>query len=132
MARPEIKQPSDLRGKKAGITTFGSTSDQILRIALKQFNLEPNQDVAILTLGAQPEAFAALQSGAVHVVALSYPLYPKAAKIGMRELVNFGQLARGRYQRHGDHDAILHRAAARHRATFSPGFHARYAPLSDG
>ena len=24
MARPEIKQPSDLKGKKAGITTFGS------------------------------------------------------------------------------------------------------------
>jgi ABC-type nitrate/sulfonate/bicarbonate transport system substrate-binding protein len=92
MARPEIKQPSDLKGKKAGITTFGSTSDQILRIALKQFNLEPNKDVAILSLGAQPEAFAALQSGAVQVVALSYPLYPKAAKMGMRELVNFGQL----------------------------------------
>ena len=92
MARPEIKQPSDLKGKKAGITTFGSTSDQVLRIALKQFNLEPNKDVAILSLGAQPEAFAALQSGAVHVVALSYPLYPKAAKMGMRELVNFGQL----------------------------------------
>jgi ABC-type nitrate/sulfonate/bicarbonate transport system substrate-binding protein len=92
MARPEIKQPSDLRGKKAGITTFGSTSDQVLRIALKQFNLEPNKDLAILSLGAQPEAFAALQSGAVHVVALSYPLYPKAAKLGMRELVNFGQL----------------------------------------
>ncbi|HEV8724103.1 MAG TPA: ABC transporter substrate-binding protein [Candidatus Binatia bacterium] len=92
MARPEIKQPSDLKGKKAGITTFGSTSDQVLRIALKQFNLEPNKDVAILSLGAQPEAFAALLSGAVHVVALSYPLYPKAAKMGMRELVNFGQL----------------------------------------
>ena len=92
MARPEIKQPSDLKGKKAGITTFGSTSDQVLRIALKQFNLEPNKDVAILSLGAQPEAFAALQSGAVHVVALSYPLYPKAAKMGMRELVNFRQL----------------------------------------
>ncbi len=92
MARPEIKQPSDLKGKKAGITTFGSTSDQVVRIALKQFNLEPNKDVAILTLGAQPEAFAALQHGAVQVAALTYPLYPKAAKIGMRELVNFAEL----------------------------------------
>ena len=92
MARPEIKQPSDLKGKKAGITTFGSTSDQVVRIALKQFNLEPNKDVAILTFGAQPEAFAALQNGAVQVAALSYPLYPKATKLGMRELVNFGEL----------------------------------------
>src|SRR5207253_4378936 len=33
MARAEIKQPSDLKGKKAGITTFGSTSDQIVRMA---------------------------------------------------------------------------------------------------
>jgi NitT/TauT family transport system substrate-binding protein len=92
MARPEIKQPADLKGKKAGITTFGSTSDQVVRIALKKFNLEPNKDVALLSLGAQPEAFAALQSGAIDVAALSFPLYPKAAKLGMRELVNFGQL----------------------------------------
>jgi ABC-type nitrate/sulfonate/bicarbonate transport system substrate-binding protein len=92
MARPDIKQPSDLRGKKAGISTFGSTSDQMIRIALKKFNLEPNRDVAILSLGAQPEAFAALQSGAVEVAALTYPLYAQAAKLGMRELVNFGEL----------------------------------------
>ena len=92
MVRPEIKQPSDLKGKKAGITTFGSTSDQVVRIALKQFNLEPNKDVALLTFGAQPEAFAALHNGIVQAAALSYPLYPKAAKMGMRELVNFGTL----------------------------------------
>ncbi|MBM2804803.1 MAG: transporter substrate-binding protein [Deltaproteobacteria bacterium] len=92
IARPEIKQPSDLRGKKAGITTFGSTSDQIVRIALKQFGLEPNKDVALLTFGAQPEVFAALQHGAVQAAPLSYPLYPKAMKSGMRELVNFADL----------------------------------------
>ena len=92
MARPEIKQPADLKGKRAGITTFGSTSDQVVRIALKQFNLEPNKDVALLSFGAQPEAFAALQSGAVQVAALSFPLYPKAAKLGMRELLNFGEI----------------------------------------
>ena len=92
MARPEIKQPNDLKGKRAGITTFGSSSDQVVRIALQKFNLEPNKDVALLSMGAQPEVFAALQSGAVQVAALSYPLYPKAAQLGMRELINFGDL----------------------------------------
>jgi NitT/TauT family transport system substrate-binding protein len=92
MARPEIKQPSDLKGKRAGITTFGSTSDQVVRITLKRFGLEPNKDVAILTFGAQPEAFAALQNGAVQIAALSYPLYPMATKLGMRELVKFADL----------------------------------------
>ena len=91
IARPEIKQAADLKGKKAGITTFGSTSDQMVRIALKKFNLEPNKDVAILTMGAQPEAFAALMNGIIQVAALSYPLYPKAIKSGMRELVNFAE-----------------------------------------
>jgi ABC-type nitrate/sulfonate/bicarbonate transport system substrate-binding protein len=46
----------------------------------------------LLTFGAQPEVFAALQSGAVQVGALSFPLYPKAAKLGMRELVKFADL----------------------------------------
>jgi NitT/TauT family transport system substrate-binding protein len=92
VARPEIKQPTDLRGKKAGITTFGSTSDQVVRIALKRFGLEPNKDVALLTFGAQPEVFAALQHGAIQAAPLSFPLYPKALKLGMRELVNFGDL----------------------------------------
>lgn len=92
LARPEIKTPADLKGKKAGITTFGSTSDQVVRIALKHFNLEANKDVAILTFGAQPEAFAALANGVVQVAALSYPLYPKAQKMGMRELIAFSDL----------------------------------------
>lgn len=92
IARPEIKQPSDLKGKKAGITTFGSTSDQVVRIALKKFQLEPNKDVALLTMGAQPETFAALMSGLVQVAPLSYPLYAKAIKSGMRELVSFANL----------------------------------------
>lgn len=92
MARPEIKQVTDLRGKKAGITTFGSSSDQLVRIALKKNNLEPVKDVALLTFGAQPEVFAALQNGAVQVAALSFPLYPRAAKLGMRELINFADL----------------------------------------
>ena len=92
MARTEIKQPSDLKGKKAGITTFGSTSDQVIRLALKQFGLEPNRDVALLSFGAQPEAFAALQSGAVQAAPLSYPLYAVAAKLGMRELVKISDL----------------------------------------
>jgi NitT/TauT family transport system substrate-binding protein len=92
MVRPNIKQPSDLKGQKAGITTFGSTSDQMIRIALKNFNLEPNRDVALLSLGAQPEVFAALHSGAIEVAALTYPLYAQAAKMGMHELVNFSAL----------------------------------------
>ena len=92
MARPEIKQPADLKGKKAGITTFGSSSDQMVRMALKHFGLEANKDVALLPMGGQPEAFAAMQGGSVQIVPMSYPLYLSALRLGMRELIKFSDL----------------------------------------
>ena len=46
IARPEIKQPSDLKGKRAGISAFGATSDFLVRLALQRFGLEPGKDVA--------------------------------------------------------------------------------------
>jgi NitT/TauT family transport system substrate-binding protein len=85
MARPEIKQPSDLKGKKAGISAFGSSSDLLVRLALKKYGLEPGKDVAILPMGGQPEAFAALQNGSIHLAGLTFPLYLTAAKAGMSE-----------------------------------------------
>ena len=132
MARPEIKQPADLKGKKAGITTFGSTSDQMVRLALKHFGLEPNKDVALLPLGGQPEAFAAMQGGSVQVVPMSYPLYLSALKLGMRELIRFSDLGFEERQRQRDYDAILSGAAARNGDALHARFCARHAPVSNG
>ena len=92
IARPEIKQPSDLKGKRAGISAFGATSDFLVRLALRRFGLEPGKDVAILPTGGESEAFAALQAGSVQVAALAYPAYIHAMKMGMKELVNFSEL----------------------------------------
>src|SRR4051794_34462997 len=55
IGRPEIKDVRDLKGKPVGITTFGSTSDFILRYALKKNGMDPNRDVSILQTGGQPE-----------------------------------------------------------------------------
>ncbi|MGZ8488319.1 MAG: ABC transporter substrate-binding protein [Candidatus Binatia bacterium] len=92
IARPEIKQPSDLKGKRAGISAFGATSDFLVRLALRRFGLEPGKDVAILPTGGESEAFAALQAGSVQVAALAYPAYIHAMKMDMKELVNFSEL----------------------------------------
>jgi len=92
MARPEIKQPGDLRGKKAGVSAFGATSDFLIRLALRKFALEPGKDVAILPTGGEAEAFAALQAGSVQIAALAYPSYIQALRMDMKELVNFSEL----------------------------------------
>ena len=45
IARPEIKEVKDLKGRPVGITSFGASSDFILRYALQKNGLDPNQDV---------------------------------------------------------------------------------------
>jgi ABC-type nitrate/sulfonate/bicarbonate transport system substrate-binding protein len=58
IARPEIKEVKDLKGKPVGITTFGSGSDFVLRFALEKRGLDPNKDVSIMQTGGQPGALA--------------------------------------------------------------------------
>ena len=45
IARPEIKEVKDLKGRPVGITSFGASSDFILRYALQKNGLDPNKDV---------------------------------------------------------------------------------------
>ena len=92
IARPEIKQPSDLKGKRAAISAFGATSDFLVRLGLRRFGLEPGKDVALLPAGGDSEVFAALQAGSVQVAALAYPAYLHALKMDMKELINFSEI----------------------------------------
>ena len=89
LARPEIRQPSDLRGKLMGISRFGVIGDFATRIALRRWGLTPFKDVTIIQMGGLPEVFAALKSGAVHAAAFSPPLSTEAKRQGMVELLDF-------------------------------------------
>lgn len=82
MARPEIKSPELLKGKKVGISRFGTSDDFLLRYALTQWNLRPDRDVAIIQLGGAPEILAGLSAGTVDAGLLSSPLHLRAAKLG--------------------------------------------------
>lgn len=82
MAKPEIKTPEALKGKKVGISRFGTSDDFLLRYALTQWNLRPDRDVAIIQLGGSPEILAGLASGTVDAGLLSSPLHLRAAKLG--------------------------------------------------
>jgi len=43
-----IKTTDDLKGKKVGVSQFGSASDIATRVALRQLGLQPDQDVTII------------------------------------------------------------------------------------
>src|SRR5437870_5706065 len=65
VARKEIKNPSDLVGKKLAISRFGSVSDLVTRLVIRHWKLEPIKDVAVLQVGNTPSRIAAILSGQV-------------------------------------------------------------------
>ncbi len=81
-----IEKPEDLRGKKVGITTFGSATDLALRLALKKWGLKADTEVSILQMRGVPEILPALASGALHGGVLSPPTNMIAIKAGFKEL----------------------------------------------
>lgn len=88
MVKPEIKAIEALKGKKIGISRFGTSDDFLLRYALNQWNLRADRDVALIQLGGSPEILAGLSSGTVDAGLLSSPLHLRAAKLGFPVLAD--------------------------------------------
>lgn len=64
LATKDVKDISDLKGKKIGVSSVGSGSDFATRVGLKTAGLDPN-DVSILPLGSKSNRVAALTSGQI-------------------------------------------------------------------
>lgn len=88
-AKPEIRDVKSLKGRRVGVSGIGSGPDSLLREILRQNGLDPNRDVAVLSLGVMPTIFAGLQSGIVDAAMLSPPVTFKADEGGFRELIAF-------------------------------------------
>ncbi len=86
--RPEIKSVEGLKGKKIGITRFGSATDISARYALKKYNLDPQKDVNILQMGSMSSIMAGLQGGAIDAGLVSGPTQFTVEKLGFKELVS--------------------------------------------
>ena len=102
-----IEKPADLRGKKVGISTFGSATDLALRLALKKWGLKADTEVSILQMRGVPEILPALASGALHAGVLSPPTNMMAIRAGFKELaylpqvgISFQHTSLGTTQRH--------------------------------
>jgi NitT/TauT family transport system substrate-binding protein len=69
---PEIKKPEDLRGKKAGISRFGSSSDHSMRFMLKELGLG-EKEVTVVEVGDNPSRLAALTSNVIQACIFTVP-----------------------------------------------------------
>jgi NitT/TauT family transport system substrate-binding protein len=83
IARPEIKTYKDLRGKKVGITRFGSAGHLALQLMLKKWNLRA-EDVQTLQVGSSPAMLASLDKAGIDAAVLTMPTFFLAEEKGYR------------------------------------------------
>jgi len=91
IARPEIRQPADLIGKKIGIVNFGGQNELSVLMALKEWNI-PREAVNIIPAGPSEGRMVALNTKALDATVLSPPQTIQAEKLGFRTLVHMSDL----------------------------------------
>ena len=66
VARPEIKDPKDMRGKRIGVTSVGGTTWMAANLALQHFGLDAGRDnVKINAIGNQGILLQAIEGGSI-------------------------------------------------------------------
>lgn len=89
---PGIKKPADLKGKKIGVSRYGSLTDMALREALRHYKLSPDKDVTILQTSGEAIRFAALTTGAIDGAMLSGDKKVQAEKLGFHVVIDLSEL----------------------------------------
>ena len=92
IAKPDIRTPKDLRGKKISILNYGGSNDLALQLALKEWSIR-QQEVIVIIGGDAPTRLAALLTGAIDATILSPPQLTKAVQAGYRVLADMGDMS---------------------------------------
>lgn len=92
-ARPGIAtRVEQLKGKRFGISGFGSATHNAALILFKKFNLEPSKDVTFVTTGTGPERLAAMSAGRIDATFFNPSEVPQAIKAGLVEIMQMADL----------------------------------------
>jgi NitT/TauT family transport system substrate-binding protein len=88
----QITSPQALKGKRIGISRYGSLTDAALREALRYYKLSPDKDVTIVQAGGEGERLAALTAGALDGAMLSGDQRFQAEKLGFHVVIDLSKL----------------------------------------
>ncbi len=92
IARPEIRQIEDLKGKRIGISRFGSATDFALLYSEEKWPIKRARDFTVVQMGGMPEMMAGLKGGALDAATLNAEFSIRARKDGLKELVDMSTL----------------------------------------
>jgi NitT/TauT family transport system substrate-binding protein len=92
MAKPEIRSVEGLKGKKIGISRFGSATDFGLRFAEAQWPIKRQRDFAVIQVGGVTDILAAMKTGAVDAGVINAELAILARRDGFREVADISKM----------------------------------------
>ena len=87
MVRPGIKTPPELKGKKIGITRFGSASHWVLQLFLRKWGMR-SEEVQMVQLGSSPAMLATLDREGIDGAVFTLPTFFLAEDRGYRILAD--------------------------------------------
>ena len=91
LVRPEIDTPEAVKGKKIAITTFGSSSHQVLTMVLDVWKIRPDE-LQILQVGSSPTMLISMQKKLVDGAVLTDPSYFIAEDNGFRVIADLAKM----------------------------------------
>ena len=89
LSQPEIRNGAQLKGKKLGITRFGSNTDFIARLAAAEFGLNPKTDLTIIQSGSPDARLNAMRARVIDATFFNLEQAMVARKLGYNLLLDF-------------------------------------------
>ena len=93
VTHPDIKGINDLPGKIAGISRFGSSTDQGFRYLFRKNGFNVDKDLKMLQMGGDASRIGALKAGTIHYTFLGAAATNQARAQGFRVLATAQQMA---------------------------------------
>lgn len=86
LAKPDVKTPEQLKGKRIGVSRIGSNPHYFAVQALRHFGID-SREVSYIQTGGAPETLAALVAQAIDVAVLTVPTDAQALKLGYHYVI---------------------------------------------
>jgi ABC-type nitrate/sulfonate/bicarbonate transport system substrate-binding protein len=93
VARPEIKDGKDIRGKRIGVTSVGGTTWMAANLGLQHFGLDASRDgIQINAIGNQSVLVQALESGSIDLAVIDPFLSRRLRQKGLKVMIEFAKV----------------------------------------
>jgi NitT/TauT family transport system substrate-binding protein len=86
LAKPDIKTPEQLKGKRIGVSRIGSNPHYFAVQALRHFGID-SREVSYIQAGGAPETLAALVAQGIDAAVLTVPTDAQALKLGYHYVI---------------------------------------------